>query len=67
MEQPVVWLCLVILPTQSCILVKRLSQRPVSSGIPETSRSITWGHENGAAQGSLPALKLVQRPVELAL
>jgi len=30
MEQTVVWLCLVILPTQSCILEVLLSQHPDS-------------------------------------
>ena len=66
MEQTVVWLCLVILPTQGCILEDLLSQRPVSSGIPETSTSKPWGGVR-AAPGGLPALQLVQRPVELAL
>ncbi len=37
--QSVVWLCLVVLPTQSCILADLLAQLPVSPGIPETSTS----------------------------
>ena len=66
MEQTVVWLCLVILPTQGCILEDLLSQRPVSSGIPETAGGRTRAGVR-AAPGGLPALQLVQRPVELAL
>jgi hypothetical protein len=50
MEQSVIWLCLVILATQWVILENLLSQRPVSSGIPETSRSITWRHESRAGR-----------------
>src|SRR5215204_2354527 len=42
MERIVVWLCLVVSPTQSCILEKRFFQRPVSVGILETSMSKTW-------------------------
>src|SRR5215204_5514072 len=42
MKQSVVWLCLAILPKQSCILEKRFFQRPVSVGIFETSMSKTW-------------------------
>src|SRR5215211_4540072 len=53
---------------QSCIHEDLLSQRLVSSGIPETSTSRTLGsREDSAAPGGLPALQLVQRPVELAL
>jgi hypothetical protein len=57
MEQSVVWLCLVILLTQSCIPEDLLSQCSVSWGIPEeTSTSRNRGREGSAAPGGLPAL-----------
>jgi hypothetical protein len=40
-ERSAVWLCLVIFPGQSCLPENLFSQRPVSSVISETSRSIT--------------------------
>jgi hypothetical protein len=44
------WLCLVILPTQSCILEKRFFHPSVSVGIIETSTSKTWGGVRAAPQ-----------------
>ena len=51
----VVWLCLVILPTQNWILEKRFFHPSVCVGILKTSMSKTWGGVRSAAPGGLLA------------